>query len=105
VMSQNLIPIVASDLLGNDGSLLVLQPGHHSLEVNLGTIEFNAGLYPLTIAINDVETQIFLLRLEATASFRVINDRVDWGFISRQFHAIHAVTEAERIAIPLNDSP
>jgi lipopolysaccharide transport system ATP-binding protein len=88
IMSQGLVPILGSQIVGTDGRAVTIPPGRHSLRFSLGHIDFNAGLYPLVIALGDVETGKTLTRHEGTASIRVQNDGVDWGFISRQFRAL-----------------
>lgn len=88
LMSQSLVPLVGSQIVGSDGHFVVIPPGRHKLKFSLGQIDFNAGLYPLVIALGDVETGVTLARLEATASIRVQKDGVDWGFISRKFHVV-----------------
>ena len=99
LMSQSLAPLLGSEIMGNDGRYIVITPGRHCLKFSLGKIDFNAGLYPLVIAMSDVETKQTLVRLEATASIRVQKNEVDWGFISRTFHGnCKQINEPETVA-------
>lgn len=95
IMSQSLAPVICSQVVGSDGHFVVIAPGRQTVKLSLGQIDFNAGLYPLVIAMSDVETKQALVRLEATASIRVQKDEVDWGIISRTFHVV-ASEAAER---------
>jgi lipopolysaccharide transport system ATP-binding protein len=105
VMSQNLIPLIASDLLGSDGKPLLLSAGCHSLSAELGKIEFNAGVYPLVIAAFDSETEVVMHRVEAKASLRVCSETADWGFISRKFPAVceSSIAVESQVAASLNE--
>jgi len=87
LMSQNLIPLIASDLIDDNGAPITLDPGTHCLKADIGQIDFNAGLYPLVIAVFDAETQVVMHRVEAKASLRVCSEIADWGFLSRRFPA------------------
>lgn len=84
--SQNLIPILASDILGPDGQLLTVPPGSYSISIDLGPIDFTAGLYPLVIGVWEPTEKVTLIRLDSAASIRVQKSGVDWGFIGRDFH-------------------
>jgi lipopolysaccharide transport system ATP-binding protein len=97
VMSQNLIPLVASDLIDGDGRPLIVGVGCHCLSAELGKIEFNAGVYPLIVEAFDKETSAILHRVEARASLRVSSDSVHWGYINRSFPAeCSPLTASER---------
>ncbi len=86
--SQNLVPLIASDVTSMDGERVLLKPGRTKVRANLGLIDLNAGIYPLVIAIVDVDTQEIHVRQEAGASITVSKEGVDWGFISRKFELI-----------------
>jgi lipopolysaccharide transport system ATP-binding protein len=85
INSQNLIPIVAAELRDTKNQPIVLSPGDHQVVINLGKIDFTAGLYPIIFGVSNPDTGQVLLRLDSKASLRVEKEGAEWGFLSRTF--------------------
>jgi lipopolysaccharide transport system ATP-binding protein len=90
----SVIPVVGSTIVNQEGNKICLPPGEHELDIDLGTIDLNAGKYPLMIAVADLESQKALCRIEGHASLTVKKDTVDWGFLSRTFRAEHRIIQS-----------
>lgn len=80
-----MIPVVASRLLSDSQKPILLTRGVHTLNVNLGKIDLNAGRYLVMVAVEDSENRHALCRVEGAATITVRHHRVDWGVISRDF--------------------
>lgn len=83
----SMVPVVGSKLLNPDNSTLILKPGTHELDVDLGRVDLNAGKYPLMISITETKSKTSLCRTEGNASITIKKESSDWGFLSRSFIA------------------
>lgn len=60
------------------GDPILLGPGEHELQVPLGLVELNAGLYSFIVALRNPTTKINLCRHQGVHPFRVHAERVFW---------------------------
>ncbi|MBK7102951.1 MAG: hypothetical protein IPH63_14365 [Flavobacteriales bacterium] len=65
-------------VMDEQGSYIVIGPGEHDLQVPLGVVELNAGLYSFIVGIRNATTNITLCRHQGLQPFRVHADRVAW---------------------------
>jgi lipopolysaccharide transport system ATP-binding protein len=82
--TQGFVPILASTVVDENGSDLILNPGRHRVKFELGLIEFNAGQYSIVVGVMESTSNINLCRYQGAASFRVVANKVVWGYIVRQ---------------------
>ncbi|MFZ1733707.1 MAG: ABC transporter ATP-binding protein [Flavobacteriales bacterium] len=61
------------------GTPITLGPGEHTLQVPLGPVELNAGLYSFIVALRNTTTKVTLCRHQGLQPFRVHADRVFWS--------------------------
>jgi lipopolysaccharide transport system ATP-binding protein len=87
IMSQSLFPLICSIVKDTDGEKKLFDPGEHQIELDLGSLDFNAGKYPLTITANDASNHKFLIRDEGRATITITNEEVNWGFLRRDLVA------------------
>jgi lipopolysaccharide transport system ATP-binding protein len=81
--TQGFVPVMASKILDGQGNILRLSPGRHRLKLDLGKIEFNAGIYSIVLGVLDPVTLVSLCRHQGIASFQVVSDSVEWGYVVR----------------------
>ncbi len=65
-------------VLDERGDHILLGPGEHVLQVPLGPVELNAGLYSFIVAFRNTATRINLCRHQGLLPFRVHAGRVFW---------------------------
>jgi lipopolysaccharide transport system ATP-binding protein len=82
--TQGFVPVQASTIYVKPQQPLVVEPGNHRIIVELGKIDLNAGQYSIVIGIKDIELGTILCRSQGVASFRVLNNILEWGYIVRQ---------------------
>ncbi|MBD2358453.1 ATP-binding cassette domain-containing protein [Tolypothrix sp. FACHB-123] len=85
--TQGFVPVMASRVLDEQGDNLRLPSGRHRLKLDLGKIEFNAGLYSIVLGVSDPVTRISLCRHQGIASFQVVSNSVEWGYMVRNLTA------------------
>jgi len=82
--TAGLVPVVAVQVKDLDSNPLILPPGQHNVQLNLGTVELNSGIYSLALGLFDPITKRSLCRQSGMADFRVVSDSVEWGHIIRR---------------------
>jgi hypothetical protein len=82
--TQGFVPILASTVLDENGNDLILNPGRHRVKFELGIIELNVGQYSIVVGVIEASSNISLCRHQGAASFRVVANKVVWGYIVRQ---------------------
>jgi len=85
--TQGFVPILASVILNSSGEDLVLERGKHKVSLALGKLDFNAGSYSIVIGISDLNSHLTLLRYQSAASFRIVADKLVWGYLVRPLFA------------------
>jgi len=85
--TQGFVPILASTILNNYGEELILERGNHKISLNLGKLDFNAGQYSIVIGVSDPTNHLSLLRYQGAASFRVVAEKLVWGYLVRPLFA------------------
>ncbi|MTJ50309.1 polysaccharide ABC transporter ATP-binding protein [Dolichospermum sp. UHCC 0259] len=85
--TQGFVPVMASRILDEGNNPLFFSPGRHKIKLNLGKIEFNAGQYSIILGLVDPLRRVSLCRHQGIASFQVISDTVEWGYVVRHLVA------------------
>ena len=83
IHDEGMAPIVCIPLHGGDGKLLNLKPGEHTLELQLGAIDLNAGKYSFVMSVRDADSLVSLVRTQGLQPFRVFADTTQWGKVVR----------------------
>ena len=78
IADATLTGLINIPVMDEQGSYIVIGPGEHDLQVPLGVVELNAGLYSFIVGIRNATTNITLCRHQGLQPFRVHADRVAW---------------------------
>lgn len=81
--TQGFVPVLVSNIVDETGNPAMLDPGTYRIKIDLGKIEFNMGQYSIVIGVWNPITKISLCRHQGIASFRVLSDLAEWGYIVR----------------------
>jgi lipopolysaccharide transport system ATP-binding protein len=81
--TQGFVTVMVSKVLDEQRNPLCLSPGRHRLKLDVGKIELNAGLYSIVLGVLDPVTRVCLCRHQGIASFQVMSDSVEWGYVVR----------------------
>lgn len=81
--TQGFVTVMVSKVLDAQRNPLRMSPGRHRLKLDVGKIELNAGLYSIVLGVLDPVTRVCLCRHQGIASFQVISNSVEWGYVVR----------------------
>ncbi len=97
VADATLTALLVIPVVDENGTPISLGPGEHELQIPLGPVELNAGLYSFVIAVRNASTKVNLCRHQGVHPFRVHADRVHWAKFVRT--GVTTVKELERTTV------
>jgi len=84
IADATLTGLINIPVMDERGDYIKFGPGEHNLQIPLGMVELNAGLYSFIVGIRNATTNITLCRHQGLQPFRVHADRVYWAKFVRK---------------------
>ena len=78
IADATLTGLINIPVMDERGDYIELGPGEHDLQIPLGMVELNAGLYSFIVAIRNATSNVTLCRHQGLQPFRVHADQVFW---------------------------
>lgn len=73
------MPICTYPIYNCEGELASYSGGVHLIEITLGTIELNTGMYSFVVSLSDLSSGVVLMRVQGLHPFRVLSPHNYWS--------------------------
>lgn len=89
VDDASLAPLLGVPVVNENGDLIELGPGEHTLKVPMGRMDLNVGKYAVLVTVRDVIDNTNLCRHQGLLPFRIHAERVYWAKFIRSGTSLH----------------